>query len=157
MQHPSIWEKLRAFIHRKTEPQKPKQPEPVKIPSSICTFLTLIGTTLLTGVCWVMITNTLGWQNNLVATGLIAIFGLLMFSWPLSNWIQNERAKEARKTNAEARIIEDRQKAEVIAASILEEARQEKAEAKEKAERIKQRHRRGALRNFYRFLFGEND
>ena len=157
MQHPSVWEKLRAFIHRRTEPQNPKSQEPVKIPSSIWTFLTLIGTTLLTGVCWVMITNTLGWQNNLVATGFIAMFGLLMFSWPLSNWIQNERAKEVRKTNAEARILEDRQKAEVIAASVLEEARQKKAEAKEEAERIKQRRRRGSIRNLYRFLFGEND
>ena len=84
-----------------------------------------------------MITNTLGWQNNLVATGLIAIFGLIMFSWPLSNWIQNERAKEARKTNAET-----------LAASIREDARQE-------AERIKQRRRRGAIRNLYRLLFGD--
>ena len=154
MQNPSIWERLRAFIHQKTAP-----PEPVKIPSSIWTFLTLIGTTLLTGVCWVMITNTLGWQNNLVATGLIAIFGLIMFSWPLSNWIQNERAKEARKTNAEARLIEDRQKAEALANSIREEARQEKAEAKAEKEAEKeaekQRRRRGAIRNLYSFLFGD--
>ena len=106
-----------------------------------------------------MITNTLGWQNNLVATGLIAIFGLIMFSWPLSNWIQNERAKEARKTNAEARLIEDRQKAEALANSIREEARQEKAEAKAEKEAEKeaekQRRRRGAIRNLYSFLFGD--
>ena len=125
-----------------------------------------------------MITNTLGWQNNLVATSLIAIFGLIMFSWPLSNWIQNERAKEARKTNAETRLIEDRQKAEALAASIREDARQEKAEARalvianreetrlekirnqQEAETIREKQKtrrsRGAIRNLYRFLFGED-
>jgi hypothetical protein len=166
MQNPSIWERLRAVIHQKTTPE-PK-PTPVRIPTFLWTFLTLIGTTLITGVGWTILTNQFHWKHNLTATGLIALFGLFMFSWPLSNWIQTERSKEARKADAEARLIEDRQKAEALAAAIREDDRLEKIrkqehenalreEQKALREEQKARRRKGAIRNLWGFLVGEND
>ena len=145
MQNPSIWERIRASIHEKSEP---KEPKPVTInPSDLLwAIIFFIATALSITVCWAMKTNRLQWSESLYATGAIAAFATGLLSWSLlHHWLTVERskkdlidAKEARKVRAEGRIIEDRKK----------------ANAEKEAE--KQHRRRGAIRNLYRFLFGED-
>ena len=147
MQHPSIWEKLRAFIHEKSKPQKKPQ---MRIPDSVWTFLTLIGTTLLAGVSWTMLTNQFNWQQKLPAITITALFGLFLFSAGIHHWIETEKEEKIKRSQAEQRIIEDR-----------EDARLAKAEAKAEREAeeltAKRRRSRGLLRNLWEDVFGTGE
>ena len=121
----------------------------MRIPDSVWIYLTLVGTTLLAGVGWTMLTNQFNWQQKLPAITITASLGLFLFSAAIHHWIETEKEEKLKRSQAEQRIIEDREEAEALANSIREETRQE-------AERIKQRRRKGAIRNLYSFLFGED-
>jgi hypothetical protein len=143
MQNPSIWEKLRAFIHEKSKPEKKPQ---MRIPDSVWIYLTLVGTALLAGVSWTMLTDQFGWQQKLPAITISASLGLFLFSAAIHHWIQTEKEEKLKRSQAEQQIIEDR-----------EEARLEKAEAKAEKLAIKRRKARGLLRNLWEDVFGTKE
>ena len=131
----------------------------MRIPDSVWIYLTLVGTTLLAGVGWTMLTNQFNWQQKLPAITITASLGLFLFSAAIHHWIETEKEEKLKRSQAEQRIIEDREEAEALANSIREETRLEKILNQERAETLREeqkaRRRRGAIRNLYSFLFGD--
>ena len=156
MQHPSIWEKLRAFIHRKTAPKPVNLPT---LPNQHGPYTPTLGLLALAGIGWHIKTNPT--YFNIYAYGGIALFVILPLTMlALKQWRKQEEELTKQRREKHAQEMADYAEARALVIANREETRREKIRNQQEAETIREkqkiRRRRGALRNFYSFLFGED-